>query len=154
SNVAHQNVLLHVVHPPHLALHVPLRGSAAPYVPATNVGFPTATGAAALVLIPTNDSTVALSEGVRNEALRINLTFAYFDQLLDRSPDLLETIAAGIRNDPFCVASEHVLPLGPLLSFSEQVLAARQYGPVRRMYLEGKVVELLATCVGNSATKA
>src|SRR5262245_21414043 len=74
SNVANQNVLLHVVHPPHLALHIPLRGSAAPYVPATNVALPTSAGAAALVLIPTHHSTVALREGERNEVLRINLT--------------------------------------------------------------------------------
>jgi AraC family transcriptional activator of pyochelin receptor len=153
SNVALRPLVLHVEHAAHLALHIALRGTASARVDAAGATLPRIAGSAAILFLPRSLSTITLDEGVRNEALRVNLTLPYLRSLTDRYPELLEKAAArSAAGLPFRVDRPELMPMGDLLERVDELMRSEHYGSLRRIFLEAKIIELLVRCLQGPAT--
>jgi AraC-like DNA-binding protein len=144
---ARRDIDLITEHPSHFALHVGLRGTARPRVEATGRTLPSTAGDSILTFLPASGVSVGLDRDIRNEAFRVNFTKAYMLGLTDRYPELFGRTV----NETGAILGErsHVMSMGPLLELIDDVMKSQAYGPVRRMFVEARLLELLARCLGS-----
>jgi AraC-like DNA-binding protein len=154
SSKARRDIELQSEHPSHVALHVGLRGSARPRVEATGRVLPSGSGDFVVSCLPASRVAVELDEDVHNEAFRVNLTNDYMITLTERFPELFEsTIGKGRSDTTLFAQRSHVVPVGQMLDLVDDVMRSEVHGPVRRMFIEARVLELLARCLGGAPKK-
>jgi AraC-like DNA-binding protein len=126
-----------------VVMHLPLRGSAStledggPRLPSN--------GVCALGFVPATSGQVALDGQVDNEVFRVSLSPSYVRGLAERFPELLETAMGPIARDQRWQApSSRTVPLGRMLELRDQMMNGERGAPLRRLFIEGKILELLA----------
>jgi hypothetical protein len=143
ENQAHSDLLLqHEGAAPLVALHTPLRGSAAPTT--AGLALTEQIGAVQLFAAPDSCTTVRLRARVKNEAFRISIAPALIEALAARHPQL-ESLAAD-------VAAKRPYNRTPIATFSPQALLADideimnsdHYGALRPLFLESRALGWLA----------
>lgn len=86
-----------------------------------------------------------LRRDTANDLVEVHLSPAYVAALVERYPELLEAgLAPVTRDEPFRLHTSGLPLAAPLRSAVRGILGSGEVGPLRRMVVEAKVLELLA----------
>ncbi|HET6567961.1 MAG TPA: AraC family transcriptional regulator [Rhodothermales bacterium] len=98
-----------------------------------------------ILYLPDPVLSFGLETGRRYHGFEVNLEPRYVDALLERYPELLDLAPFPVAWDqPFRTAPD-VLPVTPrMLDAIDRIRRWKEYGTLGRMYVEAKVLELLA----------
>jgi len=150
ENVAGEDLLLrHEGAAPLVAVHAPLRGSAA----ATMDGFESSiTGRAGelqLFVSPTSSSTVRLHAHVKNQAFRVALGPELVRSLAERHSELEPVARHVLGRTPFCGKPIHALPLQRVQAEANEIFDSDHYGAIRPLFLEARALSWLAMAMAS-----
>lgn len=138
---------------PVLTLRFCLRGGVEAHLP--DGPLHTRAGEHNLVYAPEPAYRHVLRQDTANDLVEVHLTADYVAALVDRYPELLDAgLAPVTRDEPFRLHPGG-LPLAPPLRRAvREILDCGGAGPLRRMVVEAKVVELLALQLGQRGRRA
>jgi AraC-like DNA-binding protein len=137
-------VLRHEGAQPMVAVHAPLRGSAAATMDDLGTAITAHAGELQLFASPSSSSTVHLRAHVKNQAFRVALDAARVRALAERHAEL-EPLARHVENgSPFCGKPTRPLPLQRVQAEALEVFDSERYGAIRPMFLEARALSWLA----------
>lgn len=126
-------------------LHVSLKGGVAAQVEGLREPVRVRPGTQLIWYAPAPRFRFALAAGVHYERFEVNLTTAYFASLAERYPELLEASFRQVeRRTPFCLQPDGCITTPQMKHVMHQILRSEEQGVLRRMFIEAKVMELLA----------
>jgi AraC-like DNA-binding protein len=145
ENLAGEDLTLrHEGAQPIVAVHAPLRGSAASTMDGLGDSITGRAGEVQLFASPSSHSTVRVQAHVKNQAFRIALTAALVRDLASRHAEL-EPLAAHVDSGaPFCGKPMNRLPLQRVLDEASEIMDSEHYGALRPLFLESRALSWLA----------
>jgi len=155
ENLANEDlVLCNEASAPMIALHAPLRGSAASFVDGLGAPIADRVGTVQLFASPTSYSTVRLRAGVKNEAFRIIITPAMLVDLASRHPQLQPIAKLVASSVSFCGPAIAASPLRRLLDDVTDIIDSGHYGAFRPLFLESRALGWLALAMADTLESA
>jgi AraC-like DNA-binding protein len=102
-----------------------------------------------VVYTPSTRTTFTVERDACNEAFEVNFTMPAFRAWAERYPELLGDIADRmVRGRPFRLTRHTAVTTPELLGLVQAMMDSHRHGPLRELYLEAKLVELLVLLLG------
>jgi AraC-like DNA-binding protein len=132
---------------PQLVVHVGLRGHTVTRT--DGVAGPLSDEPPAVDLVYTPATRTSLAIRRDNETFVVSFPIAALHRWTRRYPELLEKVADRIeRGAAFALSRRMALPTPTLLGIIDAIMNSHRHGPLRELYVEAKVLELLVHQLG------
>jgi AraC-like DNA-binding protein len=129
---------------PLVAVHAPLRGSAAATMDGLGSAVTGRAGELQLFVSPSSSSTVRLHAYVKNQAFRVAVSPALVRALAERHSELEGIASHVVAGTPFCAEPTRALSLQRVQAEAGEIFDSEQYGAIRPMFLEARALSWFA----------
>jgi AraC-like DNA-binding protein len=132
---------------PHLAVHVGLRGHTETRSDGASARLSDEPPSVDLIYTPGTRTSLAIRRD--NETFVVNFPIPVLRRWARRYPELLESVADRSERGAAFVISRHAAFSTPaLLRIIDDIMNSHRHGPLREVYLEAKLIELLVHQLG------